>query len=954
MKHKIERVRKTTLAKKMILPMVMMVCLYTVIFLGMVWYGGVFEQLRETEVERVQQSLNRKATDIQEFVDYYWEDKKQYESLLMECGTAGEVKLSVAEELMQMIAVEEISGAYIFYKNGSAYYIRENEKGDKVADYGTDNLLAWLEVTKSDIWEETLEDGIEASPGYKKITEAIKENPGRDVFDYACMSNNYQRSGSIENIITFSIPIIDKQGEIYSIVGIEISYDFLQKVINDKDIDGSYMLGVQDTKKSFIERIASNDGAYERVLREENGIWLIENKHDDNYRIGNEGSSNVPYVMTQEIHFYDETSAFSNEAWVVCAIMDEKELTASANKMKKAILTALLVSAIIGLCGLVFFSKVLTKPIAELVNSLNGLNPRKPVELPKVHIYEVDRLSAAIERVSKEVESYALRNAEILRIADIPVGVAEIDESTKEVFCTAKMFELLGESEPTEDYRIISVVEFKKLVEKFKLGSVVFEEGPIDNNMIFCDNNVYKVYFGERDTGWTSFQTREKGGRLIVVVMDVTDKVREKIKLEYERDFDELSHLLNKQAFARETTKRLWMEKNPVAAMIMWDLDNLKKINDTYGHEYGDIYIKEAAKIFAYLEQHNGLVARRSGDEFFAYVPGRTQEELRDLIESIHKMLVGVSIHLPGNKEMKISASAGVVWYPKDGSEYDDLIKKADFTMYDVKRSNKGNIREFNRELYDKDAVMLTGKDELNEILVRKKFEIVYQPIVDALTGDIYGYEALLRPKTATLHSPLDVIRIAHAQERIVELEAVLWEETLNDYFRDKHMKQRVFINSFSGVSMENSVFRRLSTGFRKEDLQNIIVEMMEWEQVNEEAFENKIEHSQAVGAKLAIDDYKNQQLDMEKLSHTVQFVKIGREYIAGIDKDEQKQKTVVEMIHQLKEYDMLIIAVGIETEEELRFMQKQGADFVQGFYLAKPLLVPLTEGSQIKDKIRM
>ena len=954
MRRPVERIRKTTLAKKMFLPMFGVVCLYTVIFLGMVWYGGVFEQLRQTEVERVQQSLNRKVTNIQERVDFYWSDEKTYRSLLVECGTSNQVTFSAAEELLKIIRVEEISGAFVFYKNGSACYLREDEAGNKVADYGAESVLRSLEITKSDSWTETIDGDMGKCPGYAKIAEAVKESPGLDQFDYACMANTYRRDGTVEKVITFSVPIIN-QGEIFSIVGIEISSEYLNKAISDNDINGSYMLGIQDTKKSFIERIASSGGAYESILQKENGIWLVENEKDGNYRIGDEGEREVPYVMTQEIHFYDETSAFSNEAWVACAIMDESELTASVNKMKKSILTALVVSAFFGICGLFFLSRVLTKPISALVDSLNGLNPRKPVQLPKVHIYEVDRLSAAIERVSKEVESYALRNSEILRIADVPVGVAEIDEATKEVFCTAKMFELLGGSEPEEEYKIISIMEFKKLVERFKHGAVVFEEGPMDGNMIFCDNNVYKVYSGERDTGWTSFQTREKRGRLIVVVMDVTDKIREKIKLEYERDFDELSHLLNKQAFARETTKRLWVEKNPVAAMIMWDLDNLKTINDTYGHEYGDIYIKEAAKVFAYLEQHNGLVARRSGDEFFAYVPGETQEELRDLIRNIHKILLGVSIQLPGNKEMKISASAGVVWYPKDGSEYEDLIKKADFTMYDVKRSSKGNIRDFNRELYEKDAVMLTGKDELNEILERKKFEFVYQPVVDALTGEIYGYEALLRPKTDTLHSPQDVIRIAQAQERLEELEAVLWEEALNDFFRDKHMKQRVFINSFAGVSLSNATFRRLSTGFRKEDLQNVIVEMIAWEQNDKEALEKKLEHSQVVGARLALGEYDiNYQKDLEEISKTVQFVKIGREYIAGIDKDEKKQKTVIDMINKLKQYDILIVAVGVETEGELRFMQKQGADFVQGFYLAKPLVVPLTEGNEVKGRICM
>lgn len=955
MKRKVERVRKVTLSQKMFLPMVLVVCLYALIFLGMVWYGGVFDQLRETEVERVQQSLNRKVTDIQEKIDSCWVDEEIYKELLMECRTSKEVSLEAVEALKLLTDKEEISGAFVFYENGEACYVRRSESGAKEADYGNEAVLQSAGIPKSAVWAASTEGNMEFCPGYTKIKETMQKTQGLEEVDYACASNSYRRNGSVDRKLTFSIPVMDVKGEVYAVVGIEVSSSVLAEVMEGNDIQGSYMLGVQNVGKSFIEQVVSSGEAYQEILQEENGIWLVENEEDGNYRIGDEGTRDVPYVLTEEIKFYSETSAFADENWVVCAIVDESELTASADKMKGSILTAMLVSCLIGICALYFLSRVLTKPIAALVDCLNELKPRKPVELPKVHIYEVDRLSAAIERVSKEVESYALRNSEILRMADIPVGVAEIDEVTKEVFCTAKMFELLGEVEPKEDHKVISILEFKRLVEKFKRGTVVFEEGPVDDNMIFCDNNIYKVYSGDRDAGWTSFQTREKNGRLIIVVMDVTDKIREKIKLEYERDFDELSHLLNKQAFARETKKRLWIEKNPVAAMIMWDLDNLKTINDTYGHEYGDIYIKEAAKIFAYLEQHNGLVARRSGDEFFAYISGESEEDLREVIKNIHKMLSKVVIHLPANKDMNIRASAGIVWYPKDGSEYEDLIKKADFTMYDVKRSDKGNIREFNKELYDKDAVLLTGKDELNEILERKKFDVVYQPVVDALTGDIYGYEALMRPKTATLHAPKDVIRIAHAQERMEELESVLWEETLNDFFRDKQMKQRIFINSFAGVVMDKSTFRRLSTGFRKEDLRNIIFEMIEFDNIHEESVGRKKQQVQAVGAKMALGEFGVElEQDLEKISETIQFVKFGRELISGVDKDEEKQKTVIEMINRLKQYDILIVAVGIETEGELRFMQKHGADFVQGFYLAKPLLVPLKEDSEIKEKIRM
>lgn len=964
MKGRFEKKRKNTIANRLFFPMVILVCIYALVFWGTVWYGGVFEQLKDSEVERVRQSLTQKSAEIQKSLDAGWLEEENYSSLIQTCksvknisdnsflGGMG-VNQNIADVVWKITEKSGVQGAYVFFNNGSSYYIRRNSKDAVVAEYGDENYLAQKGIEKSSAWQQGTGGDMTLCPGYNKIAEAMINSPGLSEIDYACFDTSYQSKDTAERLLTFSIPLIDELGNIYAVAGMEISSSALRNLIPNDDIRGTYMLGVLDSEKSFIERIVSDGELFENALEQENGLWLIDENEDGISKVGNEGGWNSPDVLTQEIRFYPETSAFSNQSWVLCAIVDESQFTNSVNQMKQSIFMALLVAGIVGILGLFFLSRILTKPISTLVSHLNGLNPRKPVQLPKVNIYEVDRLSSAIERVSKEVEMYALRVSEILRIAEIPVGVAELDESTKEVYCTSQMFKLLGEGEPSEDYKVISISEFKKLVEKFKRSTVLFEKGEEDNTLIFCDNNTYKVYSGAEDAEWISFQTRETNGRLFVVVMDVTEKTKEKLKLEYERDFDELSRLLNKQAFARETKKRLGAENKPVSVMIMWDLDNLKYINDTYGHEYGDIYIKEAAKIFAYLEQHNGLVARRSGDEFFAYVPGDSEEELRELVYSIHEMLGEVVIDFPDGRKIKIRASAGLVWCPKDGSEYDDLIKKADFTMYDVKRSDKGNIGEFNKKVYEQDAVLLNGKEELNEFLEKRLLKLAYQPIVDAHTGEIYGYEALMRPQTDTLHSPQDIIRIAHAQGKLLELEKVLWEETVKDYFgKQKDVQKKLFINTFSGVLLDEKEQKKLRQHCSGRGGQ-VVVELMEAQRVMMEYVRRKREYAEAAGCKMALSDFGNGYNTEEKqLLEQVSYVKIGRELYEGIETDEGCRQLVKHKIQEWHQRNLLVIALGIETERELRFMQKCGVEFVQGFYLAKPALEFTEDTKDIKEKI--
>ena len=108
----------------------------------------------------------------------------------------------------------------------------------------------------------------------------------------------------------------------------------------------------------------------------------------------------------------------------------------------------------------------------------------------------------------------------------------------------------------------------------------------------------------------------------MVVVQDVTGDVLEKRKIEYERDYDVLTELLNRRSFRRSVEKALRSMPFQMGAMVMWDLDNLKYINDTYGHDSGDKYIIAAARVFQQLRQDGAEVARMSGDEFFSFLPG--------------------------------------------------------------------------------------------------------------------------------------------------------------------------------------------------------------------------------------------------------------------------------------------------------------------------------------------
>ena len=233
---------------------------------------------------------------------------------------------------------------------------------------------------------------------------------------------------------------------------------------------------------------------------------------------------------------------------------------------------------------------------------------------------------------------------------------------------------------------------------------------------------------------------------------------------------------------------------------MMWDLDNLKYINDTYGHDYCDEYIKKAANILKqFTSNKNTIVARMSGDEFYVFIYGcHSKDEIRQIIEPIKNKMDTATLYLPDSGSIKIRASAGISWFPSDATDYSELIKYADFAMYTVKNTEKGKIAEFDKSLYSRDSFLLHSKEELNRLIENELVTYAFQPIVDARTGEIFAYEALMRPQSPTLRSPADVLRIAQAQSHLYQIENLTMFKALKSYlnFPDKVHKRKLFINT--------------------------------------------------------------------------------------------------------------------------------------------------------------
>lgn len=441
--------------------------------------------------------------------------------------------------------------------------------------------------------------------------------------------------------------------------------------------------------------------------------------------------------------------------------------------------------------------------------------------------------------------------------------------------------------------------------------------------------------------------------KLTETIVALSDKVAQTNKLvqerlEIERDHDSLTGLINRGAFVRECGE-IFSDPSKIkhAAVVMADLDNLKHYNDTYGHSYGDIYIRQAGIAFTQGLPENAILARVSGDEFFMLFYGYdTQEQMEKDISAMWDTFQQGTLDLPDGTTVNLSASGGVALYLKDSTEFAGLMDLADFTMYQVKKSGKNNIAYFDFDTYQEMMSAQRSKAAFAEIM--NDYSLVnyhFQPIVDAKTGAVFAYEALLRVQHGPIESPADILQLAETEEQQREVERLTWVRAFECYESFRHMlenasKPHLFINSFGNLSLPAQELEQISAE-HPDIMSGLVVEITELHNLSDEAMTIKRAIPGFSGS-FALDDYgSGYHSENILLRLHPRFIKIDMSVIRNIQLSTNKQILVSHAVEYARSNNMRIIAEGVETHDELKTLIDLGVDYVQGYCLAKPSAEP-------------
>lgn len=559
-------------------------------------------------------------------------------------------------------------------------------------------------------------------------------------------------------------------------------------------------------------------------------------------------------------------------------------------------------------------------------------------------------LKKKISRAYRELR----KQHEWLRITLSSIGDAVIttDENGIITFSNFETQKLLGLSEAEIsgerlDKLLSGLVDKDSNVYKIPVGEVV-SQGVIvnlENNISLISNYEKKLISGN------VAPIRNDLGMIIGTVIALKDitEMKKKEEILYNMEYyDSLTGLPNRSLFTDRLKMALAQSKRnkEMCALIILDLDNFKAINDTLGHSVGDMLLKQVSeKIKGYLREVD-TVARIGGDEFIIIQP--QIKEISDATKAADRILGKFQQpwRLEG-KDYYITASMGIGIYPNDGEDPQTIFRNADTALYRAKELGRNNYQLYTESMNQKVFQRLDIENSLRRAIEREEFVLFYQPQVDINSGGIVGLEALLRwyHPDYGLVPPMEFIPIAEESGFIVTISE--WVLTT------ACMQSKKWIDS--GLDPHLIAVNLSARQFQQYDLVEVIDRIRCNSRLEPRLLELEITESTAMqdlnftidvlnqlrkkGIRVSLDDFGTGYSSLNYLRQLpIDTLKIDKSFVRDItanSKEEAIAKSVISLAHKLK---LTVVAEGVETNEQLLFLKKEGCDKAQGYLFSKPL----------------
>lgn len=432
----------------------------------------------------------------------------------------------------------------------------------------------------------------------------------------------------------------------------------------------------------------------------------------------------------------------------------------------------------------------------------------------------------------------------------------------------------------------------------------------------------------------------------VLVFTDITAQKEAEDELRYLANYDALTGLPNRALLMDriihgiEKAKR---EKRSLALCFI-DLDKFKHINDSLGHDIGDLMLKEVARRLKLTLRDSDTVARLGGDEFVVLLEGYKNND--NISHVARKMLATISEPMQlGSDSVAVSPSIGIAIYPDDALNGTELMKHADVAMYHAKEAGRNNFQFFIKEMNEKAHMQLARETRLRKAIQRQEFINYYQPIIDSREQSIVGVEVLLRWQSSDgMISPAEFIPLAEELRLIVEMTQQLLERALYDMqqWRRAGMNLYLSVNLTTQHLEQPALAESVLALLDKYQLPTVALRFEITESALMRDQQSAIRTMQALsdaGIKLALDDFGTGYSSLKYLKELpLDAIKIDRSFVQDIGIDHNDETIIDAMLGMAGSLGMYCVAEGVETEQQLAFFNKRDCYLIQGFLFSKPL----------------
>jgi diguanylate cyclase (GGDEF)-like protein/PAS domain S-box-containing protein len=435
---------------------------------------------------------------------------------------------------------------------------------------------------------------------------------------------------------------------------------------------------------------------------------------------------------------------------------------------------------------------------------------------------------------------------------------------------------------------------------------------------------------------------------MVVVFHDVSEARAITQKMSHLAEHDELTSLPNRALLNDRLEHGISLARRHgrQMAVLFIDLDHFKRINDSLGHLIGDQILKAVAERIAPCIRHSDTVSRHGGDEFIVLLSEVNRAEDAELIAEKIRLAVMVPYTIDSHY-LHLTASIGVSIYPNDGEDATALIQYADTAMYHAKENGRNNSQFFKDDMNARavERQILTG--DLRHALMRDEFFLVYQPIINLFTNAITGFEALIRwrhPTRGTI-APADFIPLAEQCGLIIPIgEWVLREacaqaqQWLAADLKFETMAVNISAVEFRSDQFFNGVCRILqTTGLEP---RHLTLELTETAVMRDfDATRIVLQALSTMGVRIAVDDFGTGYSNLSYLKRfPINTLKLDRSFIHDVPESLDVCTIVSSVIRMAHSLHLQVVAEGVETLQQLQFLEAHDCGEAQGYYFSKPV----------------